>query len=195
MVWRVRGSIAYPFIYLVVAGCGVSLGVLATSLHRSFVRDSSAEERRQAAQAYLRSTITDLSIGQVFPEIPLIAPDNRTVYAVRDLLPRGGLILFVLPECGSCYQSIINLEKLIVSKRLDWARAIVVASGDPGDFIEHFNPETSPLRILFDISRALPDGYGVKVFPTMFCVDTSQVVTDMMAEARTSDDFQRCQAK
>ena len=81
-----------------------------------------------------------------------------------------GVVYFFAPWCFYCRKSIDNLDQLVASGKLAWARVIALEYGDE-DEVRQFIKETGVnLPVLLGSQQTSGD-WQIQAFPTYFVID------------------------
>lgn len=82
----------------------------------------------------------------------------------------AGVVYFFAPWCFYCRKSIDNLDELVASGKLAWARAVALEYGDL-DEVRQFIEETGVnLPVLLGSQKSGRD-WQIQAFPTYFVID------------------------
>ena len=100
------------------------------------------------------------------PDLDLPALSSLTVPETRGV----GVIYFFAPWCIYCKNSIDNLESLVTSGRVGWARAVALEYESLED-IHEFVGDTGFTQPVLLGSRDVARQWGIRAFPTYFVID------------------------
>ena len=81
-----------------------------------------------------------------------------------------GVIYFFAPWCFYCKHSIDNLDKLLASGQLAWARAVALEYGNLDEVREFINETGVNLPVLLGGPKTTSD-WNIRAFPTYFVID------------------------
>lgn len=81
-----------------------------------------------------------------------------------------GVIYFFAPWCGICKRSIGNLDELVASGDIAWARVVALDYGDIGDVHEFISETGVSLPVMLGDGKTAQD-WQVRGFPTYFVID------------------------
>ncbi len=110
----------------------------------------------------------DLPIGERPPSLPSSVLDSASA-ATPAPSGKGGVIYFFAPWCSTCRHSIGNLDELVQSGSIDWARTVALDYGDLSEVQEFVDKTQLTLPVLLgdaDTARQ----WRVTAFPTYFVI-------------------------
>jgi len=81
-----------------------------------------------------------------------------------------GVIYFFAPWCFYCKHSINNLDKLVSSGKLSWARAVALEYGKLDEIREFIKETGVDLPVLLGGPKTSSD-WNIRAFPTYFVID------------------------
>ena len=81
-----------------------------------------------------------------------------------------GVIYFFAPWCFYCRKSIDNLDKLVASGKLAWARVVALEYGDLDEIREFIKETGVDLPVLLGGPKTTTD-WNIRGFPTYFVID------------------------
>lgn len=146
--------------------------------------------------AYLAQRIHGFGIGDMFPDIPLQPPNGGPASMIGDLLPNGGLVYYASPGCGSCRESLADLQYVLDARDTATLDILVIAVGTMEDGAQFLTSTGFKQPFVMDIQNSLSVEYGVEIFPTYFCLDENLRVlsfgTDATSAQRLSDIIFEC---
>jgi len=88
-----------------------------------------------------------------------------------------GVVYFFAPWCFYCRHSIDNLDKLIKSGKLPWARVVALEYGHLDEVREFLKETGVNLPVLLGSQQTTQD-WQIQAFPTYFVIDkTGQIVS------------------
>lgn len=88
-----------------------------------------------------------------------------------------GVVYFFAPWCFYCRNSIDNLDKLVASGKLSWARIVALEYGDLDEVREFIEDTGVNLPVLLGSQQTTKD-WQVRAFPTYFVIDkTGKIVS------------------
>lgn len=172
---------------LLVAAGGAVAGVITARAFKSWERSRAEESLATSVTQLLNDSLREIAVGMEFPDIPLWSSDGRKPVLIRDLLPSGGLIYYIVLECESCWEPLTELDRLASSSQFAGIDVLVIAVGE-ADRAQTLISETElTLPVILDMQKTLAVDYGVVAFPSYFCLDSNQVVRSLGAEVRSND--------
>ena len=96
---------------------------------------------------------------------------------VGDLLPDGGLILYVSPSCPQCETAMANLAKAQESLGDGMPPLLIIVEGDASAIVEFIAPLGLRAQVYSDVTGALRRDHGISIFPCYFRLDTDLRIT------------------
>ena len=81
-----------------------------------------------------------------------------------------GVVYFFAPWCFYCRHSIDNLDELIASGEVSWARAVALEYGSLEEVREFISETAVSMPVLLGSSQTTKD-WQVRAFPTYFVID------------------------
>jgi thiol-disulfide isomerase/thioredoxin len=122
--------------------------------------------------------------GNAVPELVLAQLDSAVIE--QELPSDGvGVVYFFAPWCFYCKNSIDNLDKLVASGDLAWARAVALDYGDQGE-VRQFVAETGLSQpVLLGTPQTTQD-WNINAFPTYFVIDANGDITGRSVGYSTS---------
>jgi thiol-disulfide isomerase/thioredoxin len=81
-----------------------------------------------------------------------------------------GVVYFFAPWCFYCRKSIDNLDELVISGKLSWARAVALEYNDLDEVREFINETGVRLPVLLGGGQTSTD-WQIRGFPTYFVID------------------------
>lgn len=111
----------------------------------------------------------DLPDDDHTPPLELMWLDDRQANSI--MVPgEVGVIYFFAPWCFYCKHSIDNLDKLVVSGKLAWARTVALEYGSLDEVREFLNETDVNLPVLLGGPKTTND-WNIRAFPTYFVID------------------------
>ena len=113
----------------------------------------------------------NLPVDEQVPPLDLAWLDDKQADSI---MPPGevGVVYFFAPWCFYCRTSIDNLDELVASGKLSWAR-VVALDYESLDEVREFIEETGvDLPVLLGGPQTSSD-WGIRGFPTYFVIDGS----------------------
>jgi len=83
-----------------------------------------------------------------------------------------GIVYFFAPWCSVCLASIGNLDALVDSGRVAWARAVALDYDNAGEVVEFVDDTGIALPVLLGTTRTATD-WSVSAFPTYYVIDAT----------------------
>lgn len=178
-------------VLVVIAVAGAGMGMASGALYRWFERGKAADARNEELRTELVAGLQDVGVGLPFPDFPLTLVEDGSLQLVRDLLPDGGVILYLAAACPSCEETLALLrEKAKEGVRPDQP-VLVIFAGD-AEFIHRLAIEGNELiRVAVDPGEVLAHHFGLDIFPSYYWLDAEQVVTRIDAMEGESDEVLR----
>lgn len=111
----------------------------------------------------------DLPDDDHTPPLELMWLDDRQADSI--MVPgEVGVIYFFAPWCFYCKHSIDNLDKLVASGKLSWARTVALEYGSLDEVREFLNETGVNLPVLLGGPKTTSD-WNIRAFPTYFVID------------------------
>lgn len=111
----------------------------------------------------------DLPDDDHTPPLELMWLDDRTADSI--MVPgEVGVIYFFAPWCFYCKHSIDNLDKLVASGNLAWARTVALEYGSLDEVREFLTETGVDLPVLLGGPKTIND-WNIRAFPTYFVID------------------------
>jgi thiol-disulfide isomerase/thioredoxin len=109
--------------------------------------------------------------GEQVPELNLVLLDSGT--SAKSGLPRGskGVVYFFAPWCFYCRKSIGNLDRLVETGDISWARAVALDYQDL-DSIRDFVRETGLSQPVLLGDPKTANDWSIRAFPTYFVISS-----------------------
>jgi len=167
-------------VVLLLLGVVVAAGVLGTTIGSLYGEQRAGAERaaRDAeVREYLLKSIRQIEVGKAFPEVTLGSPDSAHQYLIHELLPRGGVLVFVSAGCESCFQAVDALSAARRRVGRGAPDVIVVVIGDPSGLSQYIADHGYGIPVFRDWQQALVKEYGVRAFPCYFVLDNDLHLT------------------
>jgi len=129
----------------------------------------SAREANSDLMSFLESTISGIEVGSVFPEFPVWSTDDGSGVFLSELLPEGGIILFLSSGCVSCNEIMTQIahEGNLAEKLSD--KLVIVVDGNVEPLIRFTDSLNLEFGVYQDIERHLSLNHQVRAFPAFFC--------------------------
>ena len=182
-----KTSLLYVVTLAIVAGLGVWLG--------AWLGERRAEAGRQSEQAdlqtYLEQNIVGIEVGRMFPDIPIWSADGRDAFGIHELLPQGGVLVYVATGCNSCVDAITALDAVQRAAGAEARPALVVLDGHPDSLAAGLAAAGIEMTFYHDVERSFTKLYRVAIFPSAFVIDEHGRVTEIVAGPNTRNDFQK----
>ena len=96
-----------------------------------------------------------------------------------------GVIYFFAPWCFYCRNSIDNLDSLVKSGKLDWARVVALEYGDLDEVREFIKETEVNLPVLLGSQKTSRD-WQISAFPTYFVIGKNGQITSRSVGYSTS---------
>jgi peroxiredoxin len=173
--------------YLVLAAGGLVVGILAGGGYSKWRAEAATAKESAQLQTFLEQSLHGIGVGQPFPDVPIWSVDGQKAYLVPELLPEGGLILFVSGVCPSCYTSMNALKSAADDLGSRVLPAIIICNDAPSDLAQYTRDHGIHIAVYHDREQRLSRMYGVVTLPTYIRLGADQRITAIGAEARTVD--------
>lgn len=105
------------------------------------------------------------------PPLEAVWLDDRSADSVM-VKGQVGVIYFFAPWCFYCRTSIDNLDELVASGKLAWARVVALEYESQDDVREFINETAVDLPVLLG-SRQTTMDWNIRGFPTYFVIDAN----------------------
>ncbi len=96
-----------------------------------------------------------------------------------------GVVYFFAPWCFYCRNSIGNLDRLVKSGKLAWARVVALEYGDLDEVREFIKETGVDLPVLLGNQQTTRD-WQIRAFPTYFVIDKDGQITSRSVGYSTS---------
>lgn len=157
---------------------GLTFGIVALGwLGGTWLGNSKTNHDRGVAAKnrvdHMVNHATELALGEAFPDLMLTDPTARQVFRFRDVLPTGGVLLYVAPGCDQCIGAARYTSEWLARQGVGDSLGVVVADGLKGSLELEVKLKSSGLhlRVYADRDRTLRDRYSVTVNPAVFILD------------------------
>ena len=164
-------------IYLGIVVVGGALGSVLGGFYGDIRADAQAEEVMQEVRNYLSVQAPGIRQGRPFPEIVVQADYESEGRLVGDLLPDGGLILYVTPSCSQCENAMVNLAKAQKSLGNGMPPLLLLVEGDARDIANFITPLGLKAQVYSDVTSALAKEHGIRIYPCYFRLDANMHIT------------------
>jgi len=111
----------------------------------------------------------DLPNDEQTPSLEPVWLDDMKAEAVM-VAGKTGLVYFFAPWCFYCRHSIDNLDELLASGELSWARAVALEYGSVDEVREFITETGVNMPVLLGSSQTTKD-WKVRAFPTYFVIN------------------------
>ncbi len=111
----------------------------------------------------------DLPDDEHTPSLESFWLDDRTADSVM-VSGKVGVVYFFAPWCFYCRASIDNLDELVTSGKLAWARVVALEYESLDDVREFINETGVDLPVLLGSQKTTRD-WQIRGFPTYFVID------------------------
>ncbi len=178
------------YLLFAVAFCAVVVGGLA--LGPVLGRYKLAADRtddRASYQSYLEENILGIEVGKMFPDIPVWSIDGTSAYGIHELLPAGGMLLYVSSGCEACARTLKSIGQVREARRGDSFDVILVVRGDPGEFTSLADSLGTDVPMYHDAEDAFARVFHVSTFPTAFRLANGGLLTRIVAGPESESDF------
>jgi len=126
----------------------------------------------------------DLPDAEHTPALEAVWLDDMTADSV---MPTGeaGVVYFFAPWCFYCRKSIGNLDELVKSGKLPWARVVALEYGDIDEVREFIKETGVNIPVLLGSQKTTQD-WQVRAFPTYFVIDKNGQIASRSVGYSTS---------
>jgi peroxiredoxin len=176
-------------LYILGIIAAIGLGLVLGSLYTDHRWAAATATKLEGHQQYLQRNIHDMGVGKPFPDIPLWKPDGVTTVQIRDLLPRGGLVIYTSGDCPSCIETVRALGEARRSLKDKVSPAVIISGGDPTRIVDFVAKESINVAVVRDTQMSLSSDYGVVSVPSYFLLDEKQVVHSFGVTGGTTGEF------
>lgn len=111
----------------------------------------------------------DLPDDEYTPELEAFWLDEMKADSVM-VSGEVGVVYFFAPWCFYCRNSIDNLDSLVKSGKLAWARVVALEYGDLDEVREFIKETDVDLPVLLGSQKTTQD-WQIRAFPTYFVID------------------------
>jgi peroxiredoxin len=181
-----RTALLYVAVLIVVAAVGVWLG---TWLGLRRVEAGKQLEQAQM-QSFLKDNIVGIEVGKMFPDIPVWSADGTQAFGIHELLPHGGVLVFIASGCNSCLAALQALHDAQTAAGAEARAALVVLDGDPDSLASGLRENGLVMPFYHDAERSFATQYHVGIFPTSFVLADDGTVAEMIAGTYTREEFE-----
>jgi hypothetical protein len=146
---------------------------------------------RVGLESYLAKNILGIAVGRIFPSIPVWSADGARAVDILELLPRGGVIILVTPECYTCIQVIEAVHAATHSGGVPARPVVIVASTSNKlrDLAAFISGHAIDIPLYCDTEEALIRQFSVIVNPAYFRVDSAGVVLEFGPAGLNSGEY------
>lgn len=169
---------------MVVIGIGLGMWMGMRQAEASRARENAK------AQAYLVENMRGIEAGRMFPDIPVWSVDGTNAFSVHELLPHGGLLIYVSSACDMCVGALEALSSAQAGAGRRAPAALVVLNGDPDSLTVRLRSRGLTMPFFRDISQSFERDYHVGVFPTTFVIADGGVLSAVVAGTYSRADFE-----
>lgn len=112
---------------------------------------------------------SDLPDDEYTPALEMAWLDDMRADSVL-VAGETGVVYFFAPWCSVCRHSIDNLDQLVASGKLSWARVVALEYGSLDEVREFIRQTGVHLPVLLGSQQTTRD-WQIQVFPTYFVID------------------------
>ncbi|MBD3298385.1 MAG: redoxin domain-containing protein, partial [candidate division Zixibacteria bacterium] len=105
------------------------IGAIAGAVIGGRIADNRVREVEAKATANLRLHSQGLVVGEQFPDFPVWSQDRSKAAYISELLPSGGLLVFLDGTCPPCAAEAARVERALQDQANGGCPAILVADG------------------------------------------------------------------
>jgi hypothetical protein len=132
---------------------------------------ASVATRQSQLDDYLKRNLQGIAEGQLFPDVMVRSVTTGKLAWVHPLLPEGGVVLFVAPECGSCAASVRDFQYAVDQLGPKAKPAIIVTGALADSLLIRVQDQQVRIPIYADMRETLRDDFHVTLSPVYFCLD------------------------
>lgn len=180
--WWKRAAV-YVGIVVVAAVLGTIAGDIYAERKAYDVRAARDAELLQ----YMKANIQGVEIGRPFPDLTIWTGDGSEAFALRDILPAGGVMVFLAADCQSCFDAVDAVAKGREAAGDRAKDVVIVANGETSKLEAYIADRGLALPVYRDMEQSLIRDYHVLTFPSYFCMDSNFVVTEFGATKSNPD--------
>lgn len=114
--------------------------------------------------------------GDAFPAVPLLAEDGFELSSDRMLGERGGVVLFLDPQCPACSEAVAIWQAWLDAGALDGIALVGVSSATLEAIAAYRDDHGLGFPIYADRGGVFAGRYGVEMVPTTVLVDATGTV-------------------
>ncbi len=114
--------------------------------------------------------------GDPFPAVPLVAADGSTVSSDALLGGRGGVVLFLDPDCPACGEAVAVWQSWLDAGALDGLPVVGVSGDTPESVAAYRSAHGLDFPIHTDPGRVFATEHGVTMVPTTVLIDPAGTV-------------------
>lgn len=181
----IRTVIVIAGVTIVTTALGVAVGTGYTQIREHYRRQAALQERSE----YLTKNLQGISIASEFPDddFPLLA--DGKVATVKNLLPHGGLVLFMYGECASCGEALAELGHAIDAAPGSVDKLAIIVADCGGEFTRVVTDLGLRSRVLMDQNEVMIRHHGLFVYPCYFQLDAGGAVVKLGADVNDAAGF------
>ncbi len=146
--------------------------------------------RDQKLQADLERGIRGIGAGMPLPEFPVWSTDGKSSLMSTEILPHGGLLVYLSAGCESCKETVKALEEAMHQAKHKPKDVAVLLLGPVGQFGEFLSSEGISIPLYCDLQEVLARDYGANVIPTAYLVDDRGYLKSITAGTDRQDEFE-----
>lgn len=170
-------------VFIGAAAAALALGIGAGSIYADAKAKARERAKIEEKQAYLSATMRGIGIGQAFPQLSVRDPTTKKEVKIDEILPHGGLLVYVSADCPSCFDALLQLDSAIQAVSPAAKEVVVLAGGDTQELLSFSTAHAFSYPLLEDVDQVLMRQNHVLVFPAYFELDAQGVVVRMGADA------------
>jgi hypothetical protein len=184
--WQ-KQAVLYVAVLAVVCVAGIGLGRWL-GLRKA---EAGKALEQQQMQSFFEESVVGLERGAMFPDIPVWSPDGTQAYGIHELLPHGGLLVYIAAGCNSCYLALSALQEAQGAAGDDARPFVVIVDGDPDSLMAGLKERDMSVEFFHDVERSFSRHYHIGIFPTSFVIADGGRLTDMVAGTHEREQFAR----
>jgi hypothetical protein len=174
-VRKVVTALAVATVVVVVFLAGSWLG----SVYGEHRAQNAQQKQRVGLDAFLKSKITGIEVGQPFPPVTLWTPDGSMGFPIPELLPEGGVVYLVSAGCKSCIDGLKALQTARQALGDSAPQVIAVVDSDAESVATLMAENGIALPLYWDLEMEFLKRYNVRTTRTYFVLDADNRLTRM----------------
>jgi hypothetical protein len=175
-------------VYLAIVAVGVAVGSVMGGVYGNLRASAEADDQMEQVREFLAMQAPGIRRGITFPDIVLQEDYGSEGRAVGDLLPGGGLVLYVSPGCPQCERAMVNLAMAQETLGDAMSPLLIIVEGDAQEIAGSLAPLGLHAKVYADVTSAMANEYGIRIFPCYFRLDPDLRITSYGPLVQDTDD-------